>query len=115
MFPTAGPLGFPLGTASRMLVVKVDLRLTAINVKLRSGTFRTSAISEFSLLSGVKRKLDFEPAKGRFWREAVNLCILHSRAAFLAPKGQPLIPERMIRGGSMRIRSTHSKSCCSTR
>ena len=27
MFPTAGPLGFPLGTASRMLVVKVDLRL----------------------------------------------------------------------------------------
>jgi hypothetical protein len=23
-----------------------------------------------SLLSGVKRKLDFEPAKGRFWREA---------------------------------------------
>jgi len=27
MFPTAGPLGFPIGTASRMLVVKVDLRL----------------------------------------------------------------------------------------
>jgi hypothetical protein len=27
MFPTAGPLGFPLGTASRMLVLKVDLRL----------------------------------------------------------------------------------------
>jgi hypothetical protein len=27
MFPTAGPLGFPIETASRMLVVKVDLRL----------------------------------------------------------------------------------------
>jgi hypothetical protein len=27
MFPTAGPLGFLIGTASRMLVVKVDLRL----------------------------------------------------------------------------------------
>ena len=27
MFPTAGPLGFPIGTASRTLVVKVDLRL----------------------------------------------------------------------------------------
>ena len=29
------------------------------------------AISELSLLWGVKRKLDFEPAKGSFWREAV--------------------------------------------
>jgi hypothetical protein len=35
--------------------------------------FGHAAISEFSLLSGVKRKLDFEPAKGRFWREAVIL------------------------------------------
>src|SRR5467141_3063449 len=29
-----------------------------------------AAISELSLLSGVKRKLDFEPAKGSFWRKA---------------------------------------------
>ncbi len=40
MFPTAGPLGFPLGTASRMLVVKVDLRLK--RSMSASGTFRTS-------------------------------------------------------------------------
>ena len=32
--------------------------------------FGHAAISELSLLSGVKRKLDFEPAKGSFWREA---------------------------------------------
>ena len=32
--------------------------------------FGYGAISELSLLSGVKRKLDFVPAKGSFWREA---------------------------------------------
>ena len=32
--------------------------------------FGHAAISELSLLSGVKRKLDFEPAKGSFWRKA---------------------------------------------
>ena len=32
--------------------------------------FGHAAISELSLLSGVKQKLDFEPAKGRFWRKA---------------------------------------------
>ena len=30
--------------------------------------FGHDAMSELSLLSGVKRKLDFEPAKGSFWR-----------------------------------------------
>jgi hypothetical protein len=30
--------------------------------------FGHAAISELSLLSGVKRKLDLEPAKGSFWR-----------------------------------------------
>lgn len=33
--------------------------------------FGHAAISELSLLSEVKRKLDFEPATGGFWREAV--------------------------------------------
>ena len=33
--------------------------------------FGHAAISELSLLSGVKRRLDLEPAKGSFWREAV--------------------------------------------
>ena len=32
--------------------------------------FGHAAISELSQLSGVKRKLDFESAKGCFWREA---------------------------------------------
>jgi hypothetical protein len=32
--------------------------------------FGHAAISELSLLSGVKRKLDLEPAKGSFWRKA---------------------------------------------
>ncbi|SHH03087.1 hypothetical protein SAMN05444169_5355 [Bradyrhizobium erythrophlei] len=32
--------------------------------------FGHATISELSLLSGVKRKLDFEPAKGSFWRKA---------------------------------------------
>ena len=32
--------------------------------------FGHAAMSELSLLSGVKRKLDFEPAKGSFWRKA---------------------------------------------
>jgi hypothetical protein len=31
--------------------------------------FGHGAISELSLLSGAKRKLDFEPAKGSFWRK----------------------------------------------
>jgi hypothetical protein len=34
--------------------------------------FGHGAISELSLLSGVKRKSDFEPAKGSFWRKADN-------------------------------------------
>jgi hypothetical protein len=35
--------------------------------------FGHAAISELSLLSGVKRKLDLESAKGSFWRKAVVL------------------------------------------
>jgi hypothetical protein len=31
--------------------------------------FGHAAISELSLRSGVKRKLDLEPAKGSFWRK----------------------------------------------
>jgi hypothetical protein len=37
-----------------------------------SALFGHAAISELSLLSGVKRKLDLEPAKGSFWREAAG-------------------------------------------
>lgn len=36
-----------------------------------SALLGNAAIAELTLLSGVKRKSDFEPAKGRFWREAV--------------------------------------------
>jgi len=43
MFPTAGPLGFPIGTASRMLVVKVDLRLK--RSMSASGTFETCRLA----------------------------------------------------------------------
>ena len=32
--------------------------------------FGHAAISELGLLSGIKRKVDFEPTKGSFWREA---------------------------------------------
>jgi len=32
--------------------------------------FRPGANCELSLLSGIKRKLDFEPAQGSFWRKA---------------------------------------------
>jgi hypothetical protein len=35
------------------------------------GTFLGhAAIAELSPVSGIKRKLDFEPAKGSFWRKA---------------------------------------------
>jgi len=52
MFPTAGPLGFPIGTASRMLVVKVDLRLK--RSMSASGTFRTSGDDR---LESAKRRI----------------------------------------------------------
>jgi hypothetical protein len=52
------------------------------------GTFRTCLISELSLHSGVKRKLDLETPKGGLWREAaVGLCaldVLGSRCLDLA-------------------------------
>jgi len=32
--------------------------------------FGRAANCKLSLLSGIKRKLDFEPAKGSFWRKA---------------------------------------------
>jgi hypothetical protein len=32
--------------------------------------FGHAAIAELSPVSGIKRKLDFEPAKGSFWRKA---------------------------------------------
>jgi hypothetical protein len=41
--------------------------------------FGHAAISELSLLSEVKQKLDLEPAKGSFWREAVVRCKAHVR------------------------------------
>jgi hypothetical protein len=37
--------------------------------------FGHGAISELSLLSGAKRKLDFKPAMGSFWRQAVGRCL----------------------------------------
>jgi hypothetical protein len=32
--------------------------------------FGHAAIAELSPVSGIRRKLDFEPAKGSFWRKA---------------------------------------------
>jgi len=34
--------------------------------------FRHAANSKLSQLSGVKRKLDLDPAKGRLWRKAAG-------------------------------------------
>jgi hypothetical protein len=47
--------------------------------------FGHAAISELSQLSGVKRELDFESAKGCFWRKADLRTIddeLRSRSSF---------------------------------
>ena len=60
MFPTAGPLGFPLGTASRMLVVKVDLRLK--RSMSASGTFETCRPSvTVSAFGGKPEVIDGQP------------------------------------------------------
>ena len=50
MFPTAGPLGFPIGTASRMLVVKVDLRL-------KRSMSATGSIPDMMTLTGAHEVL----------------------------------------------------------
>ena len=55
MFPTAGPLGFPIGTASRMLVVKVDLRLK--RSMPASGTFRTCCAKLAMSVDGGKEDI----------------------------------------------------------
>ena len=39
---------------------------------------RHAAISELSLLRGVKQKWDFEPAKGSFWRAKRSLTPIDS-------------------------------------
>jgi hypothetical protein len=44
--------------------------LSQLTFATKSALFGHAATSELSLLSGVKRKLDFEPAKGSFWRKA---------------------------------------------
>jgi hypothetical protein len=46
--------------------------------------FGHAAISELSLLSGVKRKLDFEPAKGSFWGPRKAAIELYSKRICLA-------------------------------
>ena len=48
--------------------------LSQLTFATKSALFGHATISELSLLSGVKRKLDFEPAKGSFWRKAVVAC-----------------------------------------
>jgi hypothetical protein len=55
MFPTAGPLGFPIGTASRMLVVKVDLRLK--RSMSASGTSRQFAAARNLVATGAQPTL----------------------------------------------------------
>jgi len=44
--------------------------------------FGHAAISKLSLLSGVERKLDLDPAKGNFWREAAVRAIGGYEMAF---------------------------------
>jgi hypothetical protein len=62
MFPTAGPLGFPIGTASRMLVVKVDLRLK--RSMSASGTFRTCRDFRVESAFGGKAEVGFRVRQG---------------------------------------------------
>ena len=52
----------PLRPFADGVTASIDMRLLAL--------FGLAAISELSLLSRVKRKLDFELAIGSFWREA---------------------------------------------
>ena len=54
---------------ARMIVRELDTQTRNQRTKLT--LFGHAAISESSLLSGVKRKFDFEAANGNFWREAV--------------------------------------------
>jgi hypothetical protein len=52
-----------------MIVRELDTQTRNQRTKLT--LFGHAAISESSLLSGVKRKFDFEAANGNFWRQAV--------------------------------------------
>jgi hypothetical protein len=45
--------------------------------------FGHAAIAELSPVSGIRRKLDVEPAKGSFWRKAALGA--HGRAAWVNP------------------------------
>jgi hypothetical protein len=69
MFPTAGPLGFPIGTASRMLVVKVDLRLK--RSMSASGTFETAVQHQECLLIGVNPKASVDGQ-----HDAIDPCVI---------------------------------------
>jgi len=63
--------------------------------------FGHATISELSLLSGVKRKLDFEPAKGSFWRKAV---IRQNRRSCKQQPGQVGVYQFGIRLGEGALR-----------
>ena len=84
--------------------------------------FGHAAIAELSLLSGVKRRLDLEPAKGSFWREAdyhetwstvdgpydeqsepCGFACSCDIAAESSIKEQGLSPVRMCRGSLMAV------------
>jgi hypothetical protein len=53
-----------------LLTIRSKFEPMSIAGCLLLALFGHAAISELSLLSGVKRKLDLEPAKGSFWRKA---------------------------------------------
>jgi hypothetical protein len=54
--------------------------------------FGHAAICKLSLLSGVKRKLDFETTKGSFWRKAVIRLL--RRTYFVVARRCSIFPTR---------------------
>jgi len=60
--------------------------------------FGHAAIAELSPVSGIRRKLDFEPAKGSFWRKAAGHGDVRSwwqnGPATPAGRGRLLTPKR---------------------
>ena len=61
-----------------------------------SAHFRHAAIAELSPVSGISRKLDFEPAKGCFWRKAASQWTLAKYHMRLKPR-RIAINERVLR------------------
>jgi hypothetical protein len=64
-----------------------------------AGLLGHAAVSGLSLLSGVKRKLDFETAKGGLWRKAA----VHTQTAVPRPIRTPHFGTRLGKGAYARF------------